>query len=181
MMSKVVPIVLICALAILVSVPSAAAEVDARAVFERLKSLAGTWRGEAEGEGEEAEAEAERAGEVVHEIRVSAAGSVVMETMNPGTGHEMINMYHLDGQDVVLTHYCAGGNQPHMKLDRQRSTPDKLFFDFAGGTNLDAAVDPHIHSAEITLVEQGELESAWTAYADGKQVAVMTFHLSRSK
>ena len=158
--------------------PSAAENLDARGVFDKLSSLAGTWNGESVGEGEAAEAEG--GGEVVHEFRVSAAGTAVMETMNPGSDHEMINMYHLDGDDLVLTHYCAGGNQPTMKLDRKRSTADKLIFDFTGGTNLDPAVDNHIHAAEITWVDDDHLRSAWTGYAEGKKAGVMTFNLSRS-
>ena len=116
-----------------------------------------------EGEGREAEAEAQKIDEVVHDFRVSAAGTVVMETMGPGTKHEMINMYHLDGDDLVLTHYCAGGNQPTMKLNRERSTVAKLVFDFTGGTNLDPAVDEHIHSAELKLTDPKHLESIWEA------------------
>lgn len=38
--------------------------------------------------------------------------------MQPGTDHEMINMDHLDCEDLVLTRYRAGGNQPRMRLDR---------------------------------------------------------------
>ena len=34
----------------------------------------------------------------------------------------MINMYHMDGDDLVLTHYCAGGNQPTMKLNTENSS-----------------------------------------------------------
>jgi hypothetical protein len=104
-----------------------------------------------------------------------------METMGPGTDHEMINMYHLDGDDLVVTHYCAGGNQPMMRLNRNTSTSDKLVFDFAGGTNFDPSVDEHIHSAEITLSDRDHLESAWSAYSGGEEVTVMTFHLARSQ
>jgi hypothetical protein len=63
----------------------------------------------------------------------SAGGSVVMETMMAGTDYEMINMYHLDGDDLVLTHYCAGGNQPTMRLDRAKATATELPFVFTGG------------------------------------------------
>jgi hypothetical protein len=80
--------------------------------FEQLKMLAGSWSGSATGEGEEAEAEAEMVDKVVHDFRVSAAGTVVMETMGPDSEYEMINMYHLDGDELVLTHYCSSGNQP---------------------------------------------------------------------
>lgn len=167
-------------LALLAATPAAAGGVTAGDAFDQLKSLAGTWTGDAEGEGEEAEAEAAQHDAVHHDIKVSAGGTVVMETMAPGSPHEMINMYHVDGDDLLLTHYCAGGNQPQMKLDREKSSADKLVFDFVGGTNFDPAVDPHIHSAELTLAGD-EMVSSWTAYAGGEQVGGMKFHLSRSE
>jgi len=90
-------------------------------------------------------------------------------------------MYHLDGDDLVLTHYCAGGNQPEMRLDQAKSTKSKLVFDFVGGTNLDPAVDGHIHSAQIEVVDDDHLESVWFSHAEGKPVGTMTFHLARTK
>ncbi len=179
-MHKLLSVTLICGFALAIAPPVQAGGVDAEAVFEQLKSLEGTWRGEPEAKGEEAEAEAETAGHAVHEFRVSAAGTVVMETMGPGTDHEMINMYHVDGDDLVLTHYCAGGNQPKMRLDREHSTAEKMVFDFAGGTNFDPAVDPHIHAAEIAIVGHDRIDSVWTSYSGGEPVGGMTFHLSRS-
>lgn len=170
---------LVCALFLIAAGPGLAEDVDARGVFDDLKSLVGTWHGEPHGEGEAAGEE--HMGDVVHEIQLSAAGTVVMETMGPGTDHEMINMYHLDGDDLMLTHYCAMGNQPTMRLDRQRSTKSKLVFDFAGGTNLDPEVDHHIHAATITLVDDEHVESVWVPYSGGKQVGKMTFQLARSR
>lgn len=153
--------------------------VSGKQAFEQLKTLAGSWSGTAEGEGEEAEAEAEKVDKVVHDFRVSAAGTVVMETMGPGSEHEMINMYHLDGEELVLTHYCAGGNQPTMRLDSEASTAQKLVFAFTGGTNLDPDVDSHIHSAEITIVGNDEIVSDWTAWSGGTEVGGMTFLLKK--
>ncbi|MCP4200990.1 MAG: hypothetical protein GY769_03560 [bacterium] len=175
--------ILICATMVAIALVTAApsqAGADAASVFEQLKTLQGTWTGTPEGKGEEASAEAERVSEVVHEFAVSAAGTVVMETMGPGSDHEMINMYHLDGDDLVLTHYCAGGNQPRMRLDREASSADSFVFEFSGGTNLDPAVDEHIHSASIRMLEDGRLDSVWQAHSGGEQVGEMAFHLSRS-
>jgi hypothetical protein len=167
-------------LALLVTVsPVVADTMTAEQAFGHLKGLEGTWEGQPEGEGEEAKAEAEASGTVTHEIQVSAAGTVVMETMSPGSDHEMINMYHLDGEDLVLTHYCAGGNQPQMRLNRDESTTEVLVFDFSGGTNLDPTVDNHIHAARIQMVDSDNLESVWLAYSGGEQAATMTFHLAR--
>jgi hypothetical protein len=30
-------------------------------------------------------------------------------------GDEMVTVYHADGPDLVLTHYCLEGNQPRMR------------------------------------------------------------------
>ncbi len=157
----------------LVAVVPCRAEVAAADAFNRLKGLAGTWKGQ--GEGGPAPAE------VVHEFRVSAVGSVVMETMFPGTGEEMINMYHLDGEELVVTHYCAAGNQPQMKLDRAASSADHLLFAYTGGMNHDPATDQHIHEAELTFLPEGGLESCWTSYQAGQPYATMKFHLARSE
>lgn len=144
----------------LVSTTVVGAQTEAKTAFESLKGLAGTWKGESEHEGQKVP--------WVHEIRVSANGTVVMETMGPGTEHEMINMYHLDGEELVLTHYCAAGNQPTMKLDRAHATTSSLPFVFTGGSNLDPAKDMHIHEAKVVLVDGNTFETNWKGYAGGK-------------
>lgn len=143
---------------------------EAKAAFEKLKGLEGTWVGEADGEHGIMPAS--------HVIEVSANGTVVMETMNPGSAHEMINMYHLDGEELRLTHYCAGGNQPHMKLAAD-STDSTMLFEFVGGTNLDPAKDQHIHAAKIEFVGDGKVVSSWTGWSEGKEAGVMVFALER--
>lgn len=156
--------------------------VEAADIFDQLKSLEGIWKGEAQqisGPVEEGYTDAVHS--VTHEFRVSAAGSVVMEVMGAGSDHEMINMIHLDGDDLVLTHYCAAGNQPSMRLNRSDSSKENLVFDFTGGTNLNPHVDPHIHNSEIMLLGEDSLESLWTSYDKGKKSAVMRFTLKRAE
>ena len=104
-----------------------------------------------------------------------------METMAPGTEHEMINMYHLDGEELVVTHYCAGGNQPTMRLDREASTAERLIFDFTGGTNLDPETDHFIHDLEIGILGEGRVDSVWNSWGDGAPAATMVFHLTRAE
>jgi hypothetical protein len=149
--------------------PATAGKVDAKAAFEKLKGLAGEWQGKAGAEGMPATVT----------YKVSSNGSVVMETLFPGTEHEMITMYHLAGSDLVATHYCSAGNQPHLKLDVEKSTPSELIFAFDGGTNLDPAKDGHIHEGKIDLAADGKLESSWTFYAGGQKARSMDLHLTR--
>ena len=85
------------------------AKPPAQAGLERLKKLAGTWV--------EADKDGKPTDKVVSVVKVTAAGSAVTETIFPGQPQEMISVYHRDGADLVMTHYCALGNQPRMKAD----------------------------------------------------------------
>ncbi|MDH3627273.1 MAG: hypothetical protein OEV00_06665 [Acidobacteriota bacterium] len=161
-----------------VSTPAVADGIDAGDAFEKLKALAGTWSGHSVGEGEAKDSDHDDM-KTVHQIQVSANGSVVMETMSPGSPHEMINMYHLDGAELVLTHYCAGGNQPTMRLNRSESSSSDMVFEFTGGSNLDPKVDNHIHDARITWEGDDRIMSQWIAYANGERAGKMTFALER--
>src|SRR5687768_12947493 len=79
------------------------------AAFEKIKALAGTWV--------EADKDGKPTDKVVSVVKVTAGGSAVQETIFPGTQMEMVSVYHLDGADLVMTHYCMLGNQPRMKAD----------------------------------------------------------------
>ncbi len=159
--------------------PVTAGELTAEDVFGKLKAMEGSWRAEA-AEALEGEAGGEEPTEPgTHDFRASANGTVVMEVMSPGTPHEMINMYHMDGEDLVLTHYCAGGNQPIMRLDRKGLADGRIEFDFVGGTNLDPAVDMHIHSTTFEFGEDGSMASTWVGWAGGEPSGVMQIQLSR--
>jgi hypothetical protein len=146
--------------------------VEPKAAFERLKSLAGTWQGPA-GHGQ-----MDQTATLVY--RVASGGSVVQETLFPGSPHEMISMYHLANGELVMTHYCAMGNQPHMKLDARVSTPQRLVFAFDGGTNFEPAKDGHIHSG--TLEWNGEvLRADWAFWQGGKEAGHNVFELRRGQ
>ena len=156
----------------LVASPAAAPPVDGKAAFARLAALAGTWEGEAGHGG------AGQGATVTY--RLASGGSVVEETLFPGTPHEMISMYHLVDGQLVMTHYCAMANQPRMRLDAKSSTPDRLVFAFDGGTNFDPAKDTHVHSGVIEW--KGEsLHAAWAVYSGGKETGQNLFVLERKK
>ena len=143
--------------------------VTAKAAFQAMAGLAGTWQGQAAGE----------PAQVLY--RLASAGSVVMETQFPGTDHEMITMYHLDGAELVATHYCAAGNQPRFKLDRQHSTAGKLLFAFAGGSNLNPKRDSHLHGGEIAIKGLDAILAQWDHWQNGASILKLQFDLQRRR
>lgn len=146
--------------------------------FERLKQLAGAWLA-ADDAAAAKDAQA-NATPPLCVYRVTSAGTAVQETLFPGTPHEMVTMYYLDGPDLVLTHYCAMGNQPRMKAERSGDA-GKLVFKFAGGTNIDPAKDGHMHDLTLTFIDADHVRAEWTSYAKGQQSGVKTFELKRQK
>lgn len=142
--------------------------------LERLKKLAGTWLATDE--------QGKATAQIVSVFKITAAGSAVHETIFPGSDHEMVTLYHLDGKDLVLTHYCAAGNQPRMKAD-PKSPANQLRFLFAGGSNLNAEKDMHMHEGSITFLDADHIEWSWLGYANGKPADdhKITMKLTRKK
>jgi len=137
--------------------------------FARLKALDGTWKGKSA-----------EIPELTVTYHVTGGGTTVQETLFPGTPHEMITMYTLDGGELVATHYCAAGNQPSLRYNAAKSVGDKLIFDFValrGAKNT-----PYMHDAEFTLTGTDVLETKWNGMnADGKEGAHHHFNLTRAK
>jgi hypothetical protein len=142
--------------------------------LEKIKKLAGTWF--------MADKEGKPTDKVVSVVKVTAGGSAVVETLFPGQPHEMVSVYHLDGKDVVMTHYCVLGNQPRMKAEAT-SQPNQIHWAFVGGTSFDVNKDKHMHEATVTFVDDDHLKLTGVAWEGGKpcKECCGTFELVRKK
>jgi hypothetical protein len=116
--------------------------------------------------------------QVASSFRVTAGGNTVTETIFPGTDHEMLTVYHMEGKDLVLTHYCILGNQPHLKATAG-ADPKTLTFKFENGANIDPAKSNHMHEATITLIDADHIKSEWTRCEEGKACETHPFNLAR--
>lgn len=139
--------------------PEAAGQAHAAAVFEKFKGLAGSWKGEM-GEGEKKSV-------MNVDYRVTGGGSAVEETLFRGTPHEMVTLYHLDGPRMILTHYCAAGNQPTMLLVPGDDAA-KPRFEFLRATNLPDPKAGHMHRAAFDLSQAGRVTARWTFFHEGQ-------------
>jgi hypothetical protein len=150
--------------------PKALQAPEPQLVFQMLKELAGTWRGYM---GKEANS-------AIVDYRVTAGGSVLMETMFPGTPKEMVSMYYLNRGELTLVQYGVAGNQPEMLYDRKHSTPGVFVFKFDGGRGFSMRDDVHIHDGLIRIADMQHLDVTWNEWRQGKPAADYRFVLTRA-
>jgi hypothetical protein len=129
------------------------------AQFGQLRGLQGDWYMiGADGAAE---------GDVLLSYRVSSGGSAVIETTFPGQEHEMTTVYTLDGRALVLTHYCAIGNAPHM-VAVEEGDASEVHFACESVGNAGSHDDLHMHDAVFRFQGDGRLRSVWTLWGGGK-------------
>ena len=115
-------------LMIMLSASFVSAGSDARKTFDQLKGLEGNWAG-TNSQGQPLQVT----------FRLTAGGSALMSEI---VGHDtdkhgpenMITMFHMDGDRLLMTHYCGAGNQPRMKV--VSSDAKSVSFEFFDGTNI---------------------------------------------
>ena len=66
--------------------------------------------------------------------RVVSNGSALVETFTSSSGKETISVYHRDGRALMLTHYCAQGNQARLKAIE--ATKERIVFAYLDATNV---------------------------------------------
>jgi hypothetical protein len=137
--------------------------------LKTMKTLAGTWEGTHVMHGKEIPA--------TIEYKVSSNGSTVVETMFPGSKHEMVNVYHDKSGKLSMTHYCSVGNQPH--LDLITIEEKRLSFTVSSEDAAHLAGEGHMHDLEITMTDSGHLLQEWSFFEKGRQDGMATFDLVR--
>lgn len=137
------------------------------AALEKLKSLVGHWQAEMK-DGQKTNIY----------ISVLSKGNCVQEAMDAGTPHAMLTIYCADKGGVMMTHYCAAGNQPRMRAESWAG--DTIAFDFVDASGLATPDDGHMHKLEISLKDADHYTATWT-YREKGQDQPWTFNLERVK
>ena len=151
-------------------VMSAGAAVAAEDPLMRVKKLAGTWYAVND--------KGETTDQVTATFRVTSNGHSVIETMFPGTASEMINVYYRDVDHVLMTHYCAGGNQPILKLV-PTTNPDIVAMEFVDITNMVTIDDEHMHEGKMQWLGSNRLKTEWRTFKRGRYTESVNFELVR--
>ena len=111
--------------------------------------------------------------------KLASNGTVLVETISGGTDYEMITVYHPDKDGVMLTHYCAAGNQPRMRA--KKLADDKLAFDFVDVSGADAKKGGFMRSLAVTFKDADHYTAVWTNDDGGGKTSPFAFELSRVK
>lgn len=143
------------------AVAAAAAQSAGNKSFEAMKSLTGQWEGK------------DQTGNTIEvAYRMTGGGSALMSeihTSKPGHDEDMVSMIHMDGDRLLLTHYCMAGNQPRMQAT---ISPDgkSITFDFVDGTNLTSDQPGHMQRVVFTFTDANHHTEEWHFAAPGKEI-----------
>jgi hypothetical protein len=104
-------------------------------VFERMHSLAGVWQGTYEWSGTRS-----GSGKLRVAYHLTGGGSALVEDLLMGEDDTptMTTVYHLDGAELRMTHYCAARNQPRLRAARVDEAAGSVSFSFVDVTNASA-------------------------------------------
>ena len=154
---------------ITLSANSVLAQSQAAAGFDRLKLLVGEWQGETP-DGQP----------LTVSYEILSGGSALMETRPPAKEPSMVSVFHLDGDQLMMTHYCSVGNQPRMRADVPAGEIENLSFTFVDMTNLAKPSDGHMRNLTFSFQDNDHVTQVWTWRQDGKDTP-STFNLERKK
>jgi hypothetical protein len=153
-------------LAVMFSASVVLAESEGHKQFDQLKTLEGKWVGK-NNQGQPIEVT----------FRMTAGGSALMSEIHGHGPENMITMFHMDGDRLLMTHYCGAGNQPRMKV--VSADAKSVSFEFMDGTNIGPGAG-HMQHATFTASDADHHTEEWVFLDHGKELKEV-FTLERAK
>ena len=155
---------LVAVLGVAMALPTWAQESAGAQAFEKIRSLAGDWEGRFEWSGARTDK-----GKMDATYYLTGNGSAVVENLLIDGKPVMTTVYHMDGKDLRLTHYCAAQNQPRLKASRVDLAHSAVDFAFVDATNMKSPDAPHVHGLEWRMVDADHITLTFLFEAGGKQ------------
>ena len=141
----------------------------ARKTFQRLFKLEGKWQGKST-----------KGWVETVTFKTIAAGSVITETSFDAHPNEsMMNMYVLDGERLMFTHYCVSKTQPRLVATSFDDGGNTITFTFLDGTNIPTRARGHMDKLVMRFKDDNHFSKQWTWYQDGKESWMEEIQLER--
>jgi len=134
-------------------------EIEKNPAYDKMITLVGSWQGTVSENGKPLDTHAR--------FKLVSDGSALASWLDEDTPHEMITMFHMNGSNLMATHYCAAHNQPRMVL-MTGDDPNRLVFKFKDGTNIQANAG---HMQQVAFIFDGANHHVeeWTYLQNGKE------------
>jgi hypothetical protein len=134
-------------------------KAESRALYDRFKKLAGMW------EGSSTKGWTER-----ENIRIIAGQSAVLfDSFDAHPGEAMLTLVHMDGDRLMLTHYCIAKNQPRLVASSISDDGRTVTFTFLDATNLASRDVGHMDKVRFEFADESHYASQWTWYQNGHE------------
>ncbi|HTC92691.1 MAG TPA: hypothetical protein VK699_04455 [Terriglobales bacterium] len=159
------------------------AQTDAQKSFDKLKTLAGTWQAAVTVDPPQKGMENGTMMQVT--LRVTSRGNALVHEMHelgkpddPARYDHPLTMLYLDGDRLLLTHYCDAGNRPRMaaRISPDGKTVEFDFLDLAGSNQYG-----HMHHAVFTMIDANHHIEDWTYMTPGDKPLHAHFDLKREQ
>jgi hypothetical protein len=139
------------------AVSLAAGDTAGGRMFNRLQSLVGEWEGTFEwSQGRTG------SGPLKVTYYLTGNGSALVENLIMGDVPTMTTVYHLDGADLRMTHYCAAQNQPRLKATRIDEPAGVAEFSVVDVTNVSAANPGYVEAFFLQVLDADRLNLRFT-------------------
>lgn len=135
------------------------AQTKATAVFDKLRELSGDWEGTVAWTGQQTP------GKISAHYSTVGNESAVVENLSNG----MTSVYHLDGTDLRMTHFCAARNQPRLKATAFGPDNSNVHFSFVDITNLRSPGAGHVDAFDIKFLAPDHIALDFHFVAEGKE------------
>jgi hypothetical protein len=137
---------------------------DGPKALAQMRTLAGEWHGTFQWSGARSDA-----GKMNATYYLTGNGSAVVENLIVEGTPVMTSVYHLDGGELRMTHYCAAQNQPRLKARSFDSGNGTINFEFVDATNLSSPDAPHVNGLVLRNSDGDHLELQFMFRAGTKQ------------
>ena len=148
---------------------------DAQKAFDKLKTVAGSWVGPLTTFPQAPAVDGKFA---QFSLRVTSLGNALVHELSvSGIPDHPVTMFYLDGDRLLLTHYCDAGNRPRMvgKVSPDGKTLEFDFLDLSGGNQYG-----HMHHAVFTFIDENHHTEEWTYMMPGDKPTRAHFDLQRT-
>jgi hypothetical protein len=137
----------------------AASQLFADSGLDKIKSLVGEWE------------TTTPEGTTTVKYELISNGTAVEERLGIHEG-QMVSIYHMNGDKLMMTHYCAFNNQPRFEgtLDG-----DTITFRYVDATNLPNKSTPHITGLVLNFKDTDHFTQQWSTNAPGEHGMTMNF------